>query len=283
MQCYLCQSNSFLTRKGRVRDFPELKVIECEDCGLVTLDSKDHIGGNFYQNSGMHGLIKDELITIEEWLKITEIDDQRRFQMFKPLITNKSLLDFGCGNAGFLKKAKIVSSSVMGIELEKRVIDYYSDEILIFENIRDLNIKFDVITSFHVFEHLENPLEILNDLGKLLNPNGKIIIEVPNSDDALLTLFESESFQNFTYWSQHLFLFNSNSLKRLVKKSNLNFCEIIHFQRYPISNHLYWLSKNKPGGHSKWAFLDSTEIRDAYANALSTIGKTDTIIAFIEN
>ena len=62
------------------------------------------------------------------------------------MITNNSLLESGCGSTAFLKSAKIVTSSVIGIELEKSVLDYLV--IKIFENIRDLNIKFDLITSF---------------------------------------------------------------------------------------------------------------------------------------
>ena len=38
----------------------------------------------------------------------------------------------------------------------------------------------------------------------------------------------------------------------------------------------------EPGGHAKWAFLDSQELSTAYANALARIGKCDTLIAHLE-
>ena len=78
-----------------------------------------------------------------------------------------------------------------------------------------------------------------------------MIIEVPNSSDALLTLYENEPFQNFTYWSQHLFLFNEKTMTELVKKAGLKLNWIKHVQRYPLSNNLYWLAKGEPGGHQK--------------------------------
>jgi hypothetical protein len=55
-------------------------------------------------------------------------------------------------------------------------------------------------------------------LTSLLNEDGEIIIEVPSSEDALLTLYKNASFSKFTYWSQHLFLFNQQTISELVKK-----------------------------------------------------------------
>ena len=141
--------------------------------------------------------------------------------------------------------------------------------------------KYDIITAFHVVEHLKNPKEILKDLSQLLIENGEMIVEVPNSDDALLTLYESNDFQNFTYWSQHLFLFNEKTMTELIKQTGLKLNWIKHIQRYPLANHLYWLSKDKPGGHKKWNFLNNDRLNSEYESQLALIGRTDTIIVGI--
>ena len=49
--------------------------------------------------------------------------------------------------------------------------------------------------------------------------NSEIIIEVPNANDALLSLYKSKAFTHFTWWSCHLFTFNKNNLKQLVEKA----------------------------------------------------------------
>ena len=103
--------------------------------------------------------------------------------------------------------------------------------------------KWDIVTAFHVVEHLSDPIKVLSELTNLLSKNGKLYIEVPNSEDALLTLYQNKAFQNFTYWSQHLYLFNSNNLKKIAKKIKLKVDWIKYVQRYSLSNHLYWLSK----------------------------------------
>ena len=291
MKCYLCGSNSSTQKEGRVRDNSKLKILECCVCGLVYLDSNDHIKDEFYEQSNMHksNLNQDRLLKIEEWLKLTELDDQRRFEMIKNTLVNKSVLDFGCGAGGFLRKSQRIASKVFGIELEERVRKYWESEITIFKDVNSLKNKFDlkensidVITSFHVLEHLKDPMNILLELKEIVKQDGIIIIEVPNSNDALLTMYESKKFQEFSYWSQHLYLFNSGTIKLLAKKAGLKLISLKHIQRYPLSNHLFWLSKGKPGGHQKWEFLDSVELSNAYENALSKIGLTDTIIAFLK-
>jgi hypothetical protein len=69
MTCYLCSSSDFLHRDGKVRDNSSLKILECTQCGLVTLDSFQHISTDHYADSGMHG---NDLLSIESWLKQVE-------------------------------------------------------------------------------------------------------------------------------------------------------------------------------------------------------------------
>ena len=160
---------------------------------------------------------------------------------------------------------------------------YKEENISLENNLDNINEKFDIITSFHVIEHIKEPLKILDKLKNLLEDNGRLIIEVPNANDALLTIYENEAFSNFTYWSCHLYLYTHHTLNLLAKQAGFEVEFIKHIQRYPLSNHLYWLSKNKPGGHEKWGnFFDSKELNSAYENQLASLGATDTIIACLK-
>ena len=227
----------------------------------------------------MHG---ESLPPIEAWLKVTESDDQRRFDMLKPLLPNKKVLDFGCGAGGFLSKALPLAGSASGIELERRVRDHWHGRMTIYPDIESAGAGYDLISAFHVVEHLPDPRSILKALAKMLAGNGRLVVEVPSSEDALLTLYDSESFQRFTYWSQHLFLFSVETLRHVAEQAGLRVLTIKQYQRYPLSNHLYWLSQGKPGGHQVWDFLDSPELKSAYASALAGLGKCDTLIAYLE-
>lgn len=275
MECNLCKCKEYKKRDGSVRDNKKLEILECINCGLVYLSSLEHMNSEFYKNSNMH-----TEFDFNKWQNETKIDDKRRFDFIKNLIVNKSVLDFGSGNGGFLSLSKDVSSYVCAVELEKAVNPYYKEnDIDLYDSLEKIDVRFDVITAFHVIEHLSEPIIILKNLKNLLKEKGKIIIEVPNASDALLTIYKNEPFSYFTYWSCHLYLYTQHTLGLLAKQAGLNIDFIKHIQRYSLSNHLYWLSKGNPGGHEKWgSFLDSEELNKAYENQLATIGATDTII-----
>lgn len=274
--CYLCGGKELGMRPGKVRDDPDLEVYECLSCGLVFLSSFDHIHDRFYESSGMH----DGEVDIGSWAVETAWDDDRRFEFLKVLMENRSVLDFGCGNGGFLLRARVSASRVAGIELEERLQPYFREKALtVRASMEDVTDAFDIITLFHVLEHIADPVNTLERLATRLTPGGSMIVEVPNASDALLTLYENEAFSRFTYWSPHLFLYTDSTLERVAKKAGLRTNYIKQVQRYPLSNHLHWLSKGKPGGHKTWSFLDSDPLHAAYEKQLASIGCCDTIIA----
>lgn len=279
MICYLCNHTVQRTRPGSVRDAPDLRIAECENCGLVTLDSAAHIGSRHYQNSGMHG---EAVPSMAQWLRDTAHDYQRRLDTLRAALVNRKLLDFGCGAGGFLLKAQALASSVAGVELEERVHAHWGDALSLHRSLDAAGGGYELITAFHVLEHLTDPRSMLRELASRLASGGRLVVEVPSSDDALLTLYDNDAFQRFTYWSQHLYLFNAGTLRSLAGQAGLKVVAIEQFQRYPLSNHLHWLSRNQPGGHQKWSFLDSPELQQAYANALAAVAKCDTLIAYLE-
>ena len=279
MKCYLCNSSSFNLIKKGVRDNNDLSVLSCNNCGLISLDSFNHIDENFYENSNMHSTKVD----ISNWLKETEKDDNRRYLYLLEKIKNKKILDFGAGNGGFLFKAKEVANDVFGIEPEIQFKSFFKkNKLKILKSLEDLNDeKFDLITAFHVFEHLKDPLDILKNLKPHLAEKGQIIIEVPNSDDVLLSFYNTKPFSDFTYWSQHLFLFNEKTLTDLIEKSEFKINYIKQIQRYPLSNHLHWLSKGLPNGQNNYTIFNNKKLNDEYEKILKREKICDTLLVSI--
>jgi len=283
MICYLCGSEDYVCKHNGVRDNPEINVMECCSCGLVYLSSVDHIDNGHYENSCMH---EEHTLDIQTWLSETEDDDLRRYEFLRQNIRGRDIIDFGCGAAGFIDYAKKSANNIRGIELEQRLQPSYRERGLFVypdyhEALND-NCKWDFVTAFHVIEHLPDPRKVIQDLSMLLSENGEMIIEVPNSDDALVSLYKSESFEDFTYWSNHLYLFNKCTITQLAQQAGLNVKWVKYVQRYSLSNHLYWLSNNAPGGHKYWNFIDSKELKSNYENQLASLGITDTIIVSLQ-
>ncbi len=277
-KCKLCNCEDVIITSYKLRDNDNISVLKCKKCGLSFLSSFEHINNNFYENGNMHQnkALKDDF---EAWEKKSFIDDSRRFEFLKNKIKNKSVCDFGCGIGGFIKLAKNVTNNACGVEKQQNLKTYFEKNNLnVKNNINEYKCKFDFITLFHVLEHLKNPKVELLQLIKKLKKNGELIIEIPNSDDALLSLYKNKAFANFTHWSCHLYMYNQKTLKMLFLSLNLKINYMKNVQRYSLMNHLYWLIKNKPGGHNVWAKFDFKILNLLYKSFLKTINKNDTII-----
>lgn len=282
--CYLCGGTDLKPRKGTVRDDPSIGILECAGCGLVALDRRDHVTIADYEASRMHGEAMASAASMALWLAETKQDDERRFEMLQASILNRRVLDVGCGAGGFLLNAKPHAALVEGVEPERRVRDHYAGSLRLHRSLDDVaGQQFDLVTAFHVVEHLPDPRAVLRQMRGVMAPGGRIVIEVPSADDALLGLYDCAPFQAFSYWSQHLFLFTADTLAQVAVQAGLRVSAIEQYQRYPLANHLHWLSKGQPGGHAKWSFLDTQLLRDAYHAALAAIGKCDTLIAHLES
>ena len=283
--CFLCGSNQTKIIHKGTRDNPTIDVLKCNCCGLVRLSQVADNPNSYYENSGMRE--GDLETTLDEIRVVAAVDDERRYEFVKRMAENKSVLDFGCGAGGVLHRLNKVSSRVYGVEIERVMCDAINEEgIKCYPSIdkacEELTDSIDIITMFHVLEHIEDPVSILKQLSSLLNDAGTIIIEVPNAEDALLSVYDSSAFADFTYWSAHLYLYNNDTLKKLIDKAGMRIQFMSQVQRYPLSNTLYWLAKGKPGGHKKWAMLSNKDLDREYERHLTGLGIADTIIAIVE-
>ncbi|MCB5207100.1 class I SAM-dependent methyltransferase [Methylovorus mays] len=260
----------------RVRDREDVAVLRDAMTEVIVLSRCDHVSETYYaereeKNSySVHGA---DIVTprLE--------DNVRRAAEFGGYIRNKRWLDFGCGLGGMLDEMASEAAWAAGLEPSRERAAIVSAKghnvVNSMDAIEDNSL--DIVTLFHVFEHLTEPLEVLRSLRRVLRPEGMLLIEVPHARDALFTLYDCEAFKRFTFWSEHLILHTRESLKTLLQAAGYQNAEIAGYQRYPLANHLYWLSKQKPGGHEKWAFMAPLE--RGYQDILAGIDATDSLVA----
>lgn len=258
--------------------------MKCSRCGMVQLDNYQYNTDCNYSEGGMlkntYSVTSDEVgdIPWDIWLKETEQDDIRRYEALKETCRDKRVLEFGCGNGGFLRRIKEVAADVTGIELMDEARKRISKEgIKTFKTLSETQEKHDVICMFMVIEHLNNPDDILSKIYDVLVPGGMLIVETVNSDDALISKYSCKNFMDFTYWSEHVILFNSITLETLIKRNGFITNWNTQIQRYSLANHLYWLAHGKPGGHMKWTEFNEKELNDAYEKKLVSLGIADTL------
>lgn len=281
MKCIICGNVEFkLLHKG-TRDKEDIDVYSCLHCGGGQLSTFSHIYDGFYENSEMWEDVN--VPAFEE--KMAWKDDMRRVQLVLGDMGgfNKWICDFGCGYGGFLDLITPYVPKAVGVELEQKARQkMQSRGLRVEESLTMYDEKFDIITSFQVIEHLISPHEYINQISAKLNRNGKIIIETPNIDDALIKKYYCKSFQDFTFWSNHVFLYSMNSLEKLLEDCGLSLVWKKYIQRYPVSNHLYWLSQSLPGGHEKFNELNSCIIEKEYERLLANDGACDTLLVCAE-
>ena len=108
----------------------------------------------------------------EAWRVETVEDDLRRAESLKEKCQGKAVLDFGCGNGGFLREIKKYAFEAVGVELDNQArIKIAEEGIEVKSRIEEWKTKqFDVITMFQVIEHLNNPEEYLNKMNTFLKP-----------------------------------------------------------------------------------------------------------------
>lgn len=211
-------------------------------------------------------------------------DAERRLTDYRRYYAGKRVCDVGCGEGHFLLGARDAAEAVCGVELQQDYAEgLRTAGIDCADDIADVPGPFDAIFMFHALEHFDDPLGMLRQLGGHLATGGRMVIEVPHAGDLLLSALDCRAFREFTLWSQHLILHTRDSLGRLLQAAGFNRVLIEGRQRYPLSNHLTWLSEGVPGGHkARLSTLDTPDLNTAYENALRKLDATDTLVAVAE-
>jgi len=211
------------------------------------------------------------------------LDTERRYKTYRQFVVNKKICDFGCGEGNFLQISKSYAESVFGVEIQKNFNEAINNNgIKCFSRLEELTEPMDTIFLFHCLEHLPDPSKTLKEIYEKLKMNGegKIVIEVPHARDFLLDQLELESFKNFTLWSQHLILHTRDSLQSFLTDAGFKNIHLEGVQRYTLSNHLNWLKNGKPGGHKNpLSIIETQNLKNSYADALSKLDANDTIVA----
>ena len=288
----LVKDKDIVILSNRTRD-ANIKVLKDEKQNLIFL-SEHKTGNKYYSNAKSHDLrsikIKSKMNNNYIYTKKGNIitkyldDNVRRKAKYNKYLIGKDILDFGCGWGNFLQNLRGVKSK-NAVEVGKNFIKFLKTkkQIIVKEKISDFRKNFDYITLFHVLHYLPNQIEILKNLKKKLKKRGKIIIEVPNAKDFLLSFDEFKDFKNFTFSKEQLILHTERSLKIFLKKAGFKKIKVEFYQRYNFCNHLGWFLFRKPGGHSIFNDFFDIKLNKAYIEFLKKKKMTDTLILIAEN
>jgi SAM-dependent methyltransferase len=139
-----------------------------------------------------------------------------------------SLLDVGCGDGKFLWALDGGRWQRTGVEPAGEILDLVRSKIpglrLVCGDIYSAELapaSFDVVTFWHVLEHLPRPARVLSRAAALLRPGGWLFVSLPNLGSLQARLFR-QSWYPFDDVPRHLYHFSQDSLERLLRRAELN-------------------------------------------------------------
>ncbi len=192
---------------------------------------------------------------------------------------NIKLLDVGCGRGHFIYLMKKKGWEIYGTETStisaSVAKEKVGDEKIIVNNdlneIDNIDLNFDLITFWHVLEHISNPKKIVSIIEKKIVNKGYIVIEVPNFDSIQHKINKNNWIhldcpRHLTHFTKKgLINFFDNNKFRIVKSSTLSF----EFGFYgmlqsllnlfvPIPNYLFYLIRKKNAKIGNLSFAKSS-------------------------
>jgi 2-polyprenyl-3-methyl-5-hydroxy-6-metoxy-1,4-benzoquinol methylase len=186
-------------------DFSPLRLYQCQKTGL-----------KFYRGIAPgDGLFYGKLMHYDWYYDPWKWEHQL---IHDKLRSTDRLLEIGCGNGGFLEGIKDVGCNASGLELNEDAVtncrekglDVHSSDL--HEYALRKGGEFDYVVTFQVLEHIEDVGSFLNSAVKLLKPNGKLVISVPNNN----SFMRHDELNLLNLPPHHMNLWDEESLQKIA-------------------------------------------------------------------
>jgi 2-polyprenyl-3-methyl-5-hydroxy-6-metoxy-1,4-benzoquinol methylase len=234
-KCPLCKSKdikNLIICKDHLVSGESFAINECSKCSFKFTNprpvdeelskyyqSEDYISHTNKANSLRHLLYKTvRNYTLKKKLKLINI-----------LSKKGNILDVGCGTGEFLQVCSDNHWNIHGVELDQNARKK-SEKLLnidICKNLYDCENfnTYQIITLWHVLEHIPDIHNTIKHLKKLLTKQGRMLFALPNVDS-----FDAIKYKE--YWAaydvpRHLYHFNQNTFNKLMKAHDMKVKSIV--------------------------------------------------------
>lgn len=150
-------------------------------------------------------------VKIKERQIVNNLESNKKFKL--------KVLDIGCGCGDFLDNISDDRFDKYGVEInpngyracKEKQIKIYNQEL---KSIDFEDNTFDIITLWHVIEHIDNPYDIMATIKRILKSDGILVMATPNTDSLGFKYGQSLWFHLDT--PRHLILYNKKSIEHLL-------------------------------------------------------------------
>ncbi|MEO8426486.1 MAG: class I SAM-dependent methyltransferase [Verrucomicrobiota bacterium] len=218
--CNLCGAVEVVELGCKDRDGQPLRTVICQECGLVWTDPRprEEAIKKFYAEEyrvRYKGTWQPKLKHVYRGGLVARA---RYFTLRSFLKSQDAILDVGSGGGELVYLLRGLGYNARGIEPNEGYARYAKDELQLpiaigfFKELSLSEQVYDVITLYHVLEHLEDPFGTIAGLRPMLKPGGHLVIEVPNVEGTC-----GEPANRFHI--AHLYNFNPATLGALSRKA----------------------------------------------------------------
>jgi 2-polyprenyl-3-methyl-5-hydroxy-6-metoxy-1,4-benzoquinol methylase len=245
-ECPVCSASNLKNHKV-VKDYSVSKesfnIVLCENCKFQFTNPRpdqDQIG-KYYQSEDYISHSDKANSPVNYIYKIARkyaLSSKRRLINSVAKDKKGRLLDYGCGTGYFLDTMKSNGWKTYGLEPNDKARAVANSKAKVKSSIDELNLKnkkFDIITLWHVLEHIHDLNDTIKVLKTILKEKGKIIIAVPNIESYDSHIFEEQ-------WAaydvpRHLYHFSQETMNTLMLKHGLKIKQV-----YPLTLDAYYVS-----------------------------------------
>ena len=234
--CLICnssQTNPFLVCKDHTVSRETFSIVQCNSCGFKFTNPRPEETklGDYYksENYVSHSNTKKGFINSTYQL-VRKYTLLKKLQLISKYYKTGKILDIGCGTGEFLNTCQQAKWNTIGIEpseeARKMAIENYGLDVRDELEIKNLDKEsFDIITMWHVLEHVPKLNERVEDLKKLIKPNGIIIIAVPNCNSLDAQIYK----ENWAAYDvpRHLYHFTPKDIESVFKKQDLKLFNVL--------------------------------------------------------
>src|SRR6218665_4037281 len=225
--CPVCKTNTFkkhLTCKDFTVSQENFELAKCQSCSFVFTNPRpdDSVLGNYYKSEDYisHSNTKKGLVS-KLYHAVRSYTLGKKVDLISKYVSRGTILDHGCGTGMFLQECKKAGWKVLGMEPDAGARKIASEMQLkvVADKAEIMNEHpehFDIITLWHVLEHVTDLDQTLQFFKEKLNPGGALIIAVPNHKS-----FDAEHYKEF--WAaydvpRHLYHFEPKTVEQLLSK-----------------------------------------------------------------
>ncbi|MCX2679056.1 class I SAM-dependent methyltransferase [Galbibacter sp. EGI 63066] len=231
---------TYVRCKDHLVSSEEFELIKVEPNGLLKttpVPSEEKISEYYQSENYISHTDSNKTLMDRIYQFVKKISLKRKYKIIKKHHPeSKTLLDIGAGTGDFLTYVNQFLDGI-GIEPGEKARAIAKEKMNKVEESFDKvkGKKFDVITMWHVLEHVHDVEKQLQEINGILNENGLLIIAVPNYKSYDAKYYKS-------HWAaydvpRHLWHFDQASIKTLVKRQNFNVVKILplYFDSFYVS------------------------------------------------